>query len=62
MAGEFRIPVSKEIYNLVKSYAVNHKMTISQITNIIYKHNINVYSKQKVAKLIEKEKKARKIK
>lgn len=62
MAGEHRIPVSKEIYNLVKSYAIKHNMTISKITNIIYKHNVNVYNKQRIDEIIQKEKKVRLIK
>jgi len=53
MVGCYRIPVNSKIYKLVKSYSIKSKLTLSEVSDILYRLNINVYDSDKVLVLLK---------
>lgn len=59
MAGEVRIPVKKAIYMLVKEYSVKSGLTMSVVTQLLYRSNANVYNREEVYRILANYKRSR---
>lgn len=51
--GYTRIQVPYEIQQKIKGYAREWKIATHIVTTIIYRHNVNVYEKAKIYKLLK---------
>ena len=58
MAGEYRIPVPKQIRDLVRAYAIKTGLTMPIVTQVLYSSNINVYNKDQVIEILLKYKRS----